>query len=149
MPTFRSFAETDLDACVSLFLSVFTVPPWNDGWSSSDHAKTYLLEFVRNPGFQAWVAEDGGRIIGLCFGHLRTWWMGRELYIDEMCVDLPLHRTGVGSAFLQHVKAEVRAQGARAITLLTDRGTPAEAFYVKNGFERHDRMVFMACGTEP
>lgn len=147
MPTFRRFATADLDACVSLFLSVFTAPPWQDGWASSDQARSYLLEYVRNPAFQGWVAEDGGRLVGLCLGHLRSWWMGKELYVDEMCVERSLHRSGVGSALLQHVKAELRAQSVKAITLLTDRGTPAEAFYVKNGFERHDRMVFMACGT--
>lgn len=146
MPTFRRFAASDLDACVALFLRVFTAPPWCDGWTSADHARTYLHEFVQNPAFQAWVAEDRGRLIGLCFGHLRTWWMGRELYVDEMCVDLALHRRGVGSAFLDHVKAELRGAGVKGITLLTDRGTPAEAFYSKNGFGRQDRMVFMACG---
>jgi GNAT superfamily N-acetyltransferase len=147
MPTFRRFTTADLDACVALFLSVFTAPPWRDGWTSADHARSYLLEYVQNPVFRGWVAEEDHRIVGLCFGHMRSWWRGPELYVDEMCVALNLHRRGVGTAFLEHVKAELRAQGMKGLTLLTDRGSSAEAFYTKNGFRRQDRMVFMASGV--
>lgn len=146
MPTFRRFTAADLDACTALFLGVFTAPPWGDGWTSAAHARTFLRELVENPAFHGWVAEEDRRVVGLCFGHVRSWWKGRELYVDELCVDLARHGRGLGTALLEHVKAELRGQGVQAMTLLTDRGTPAEAFYRKNGFDRLDRLVFMACG---
>lgn len=144
----RRFTDHDIDECTTLFLNVFSKEPWNDQWSSFDHAKTYLMEITESPGFLGFVALKEGSIVGACLGRRKTWWSGPEYYIDEFYIDSTLQGHGLGTKLLDYVKAEVNADGMRAIILLTDRNLPAEKFYVKNGFLPSPNMVFMFCEIE-
>ncbi|HEX2952379.1 MAG TPA: GNAT family N-acetyltransferase [Bacillota bacterium] len=130
----RRFNDGDIDECTTLFLSVFSKEPWNDQWSSFDHAKTYLSEIVGSPGFLGFVAVEEDKIVGACLGRRKTWWSGPEYYIDEFFIDTGLQGKGFGTKLINHIKAAVLADGMRAIILLTDRGLPAARFYGKNGF---------------
>ena len=143
MTNIRSFDTGDLDACVSLFLDVFSRPPWNDRWPSQDSARAYLRDVVGTPGFRGYVAHVNGRIVGACLGHVKRWWAGDEFMIDEMFVAPDIQRRGVGSAMLKAAEADLRASGVHRLTLLTARRTVAEHFYRKQGFSAHRRMAFM------
>ena len=74
----REFRKEDIDECTDLFLRVFNREPWNDEWESFDSAKEYLAEFIQNPSFQGFIASENGGIIGVCFGHQRSYWQGKE-----------------------------------------------------------------------
>jgi GNAT superfamily N-acetyltransferase len=141
----RRFIDRDIDECTTLFLSVFSKEPWNDQWSSFDHAKTYLSEIVESPGFLGFVAVKEDNIIGACLGRRKTWWSGPEYYIDEFYIDTLLQGKGLGTKLINHIKASVHADGMKAIILLTDRGLPAARFYGKNGFLPSPNMTFMFC----
>ena len=139
----RRFRDDDLDECTELFLKVFSSEPWNDKWESQDHVKIYLKEFINNPIFYGYVAQEDSTIIGACFSHSRTWWEGRELYIDEMFVNNERQGEGIGSRLIEYIKGDLKTEGFRAIVLLTDKDLPAEKFYVKNGFRRSDSNILM------
>ena len=71
----------------------------------------------------------------------KPWINGEEYYIDQFCVKPDLQRKGVGSRFLKLIEGEIRAEQMNAIILNTERGFPAEKFYLKNGFKSADGLV--------
>ncbi|GEN45236.1 GNAT family N-acetyltransferase [Alkalibacillus haloalkaliphilus] len=73
----------------------------------------------------------------------RYWWSGDEFFINEMCVKTQCQNKGIGRKLLNHLIKELHSYNISNITLLTDRGIPAEEFYKKNGFEEIERIIFM------
>lgn len=60
-----------------------------------------------------------------------------------MCVKTQSQNNGIGKALLNHLIKELHNSNISNITLLTDRGIPAEEFYKKNGFEEIERIIFL------
>jgi len=139
---FKIFEENDLIKCTETFIKVFNDDPWNDEWKFPK-AQKYLLDFCRTPGFLGILAIENKEVIGFIFGVNRTWWSGNEFYIHEMCVESQRQNSGIGKSLLDYL---IKSPGNNIsnITLLTDRGIPAEAFYKKNGFEEIERRVFLS-----
>lgn len=71
---------------------------------------------------------------GLCPGARKPRPGGMELWIDQFCVARGFQRRGIGGLFLLMVGEEARRAGLNAMVLTTERGFPAEDFYLKNGF---------------
>ena len=139
----REFLKEDMNECTNLFLKVFSGEPWNDKWESFDSAKKYLTEFIENPLFKGFIASENGRIIGVCFGHTRSYWQGKEFQIDEMYVDAELQGKGVGTKLICYVKDDLHKQGIKDFVLITGKDLPAEEFYIKNGFYRNESIILM------
>lgn len=79
---------------------------------------------------RAWVAERGGRPVGVCTIEPRA--QGFEL--SDLWV-LPAHMgQGIGRALLRHAVAMARARGARILRIEAD--PYAEAFYLREGARR-------------
>jgi aminoglycoside 6'-N-acetyltransferase I len=144
MAVVRPYERADLQACTDLFIRVFSQPPWNDRWPSTDVARAYLEDYVRAPGFDGFVAEERGQVLGFLLGHRRQWWSGPEFYIDEFGIDPDRQRQGIGTTLLDHLKHVLSTAGVHTITLLTARDSPAASFYAGLGFRAHERMVFMS-----
>lgn len=89
-------------------------------------------------------AIENEEIIGFIFGTRRAWWNGDEFFINEMCVDTDRQNKGIGKALLHHLREVMETEAVTAISLLTDRGIPAEAFYKRNGFKEIERLVFLS-----
>ena len=142
-PETRPFAAQDLDPCADLFIQVFSQPPWNDRWPSTEVARAYLEEFVNTPGFQGFVVVLDQQIVAFLLGHRKQWWSGTEYYIDEFGVHPKVQGQGIGTMLIDHLKQSLSQAGIYTITLLTARDTPAAAFYAKQGFVTHQRMAFM------
>lgn len=139
----REFVESkDFDNCITLFLNVFNREPWNDNWSI-EGAKQYLADYIHTPGFRGYIAEDDGVVQGFILGFRKRWWEGDEFYINEMCVQVDGQRRGIGTQLMKHVEHDLICNGIRNITLLTNRGIPAEKFYIKNGFQVIERLIFL------
>ncbi|MCM3127554.1 GNAT family N-acetyltransferase [Paenibacillus provencensis] len=138
----RLFDGNDILQCVDTFINVFNQDPWNDEWST-DTAYRYLIDFTNTPGFTGVVAVDGEEMIGFIFGTSKHWWSGKEFFINEMCVSVQKQKTGVGSALMRFLIEKLESDEISNVTLLTDRGIPAEVFYKKNGFTEIDRLVFL------
>lgn len=75
------------------------------------------------PGGTAWVAEDGGRVVGLLA--VASGW------VDQLYVDPDAHGRGIGRALLAHAQA-LQPAGLQLWTFqVNDR---ARRFYARNGF---------------
>lgn len=140
---FKTVEENDLNTCSNLFLSVFNEEPWNDKWTM-EKAEQYLTDFYWTPGFLGVSAIENEEMIGFIFGTRRTWWSGDEFFIHEMCVDTGRQNKGIGKALINHLINELNSNSITAISLLTDRGIPAETFYKRHGFKEIERLVFLS-----
>ena len=139
---FKLLEENDLIQCTETFIKVFNDEPWNDEWTFTK-AQKYLLDFYNTPGFLGVLAIENKEVIGFILGVHRTWWSGDEFYIHEMCVESQHQNKGIGKSLLDYLIKSLE-NNVSNMTLLTDRGIPAEAFYKKNGFEEIERLVFLS-----
>jgi aminoglycoside 6'-N-acetyltransferase I len=144
MITIRDFRPDDFDGCTKLFIQVFRQAPWNDDWSL-ERAKLYLRDIVMLPNFYGVVAQNESEIIGMCWGHIKRWWVRDEFYVDEMCVASERQRQGIGQQILIYAKQKLGEQDVSELTLLTARDSAAESFYQKQGFVVLKNLVFMKC----
>jgi aminoglycoside 6'-N-acetyltransferase I len=138
------FTFKDMDACVELYKDVFSSDPWNDIWISSKQVKYYLNELINNPVFKGFVAYQNSKLIAVCFGHKRSWWTGKEFFIDEFYVSNDLQGTGIGSCLLEFVEYSPVIGDCFRLILLTNKNFPAEEFYLKKGFNINDERIVMA-----
>lgn len=139
----REMKVEDLKECSKLFLKVFTKEPWFDQWKSVKTVEIYLAELVNNPVFLGFVIEEKDKIVGVSFGHTRSWYDGYEYCIDEFLIDDGIQGVGLGTQFMKSIKDGVKAKDINCIFLLTERGIPAEVFYKKNGFRIKENSLFM------
>ncbi|MFP7170342.1 GNAT family N-acetyltransferase [Terribacillus sp. 7520-G] len=136
----RICKEEDLESCSDTFAMVFKEAPWNEAWTA-ETASAYLMDFYQTPGFTGIVAIEGKEVIGFIFGAKRKWWSGDEFFINEMCVRADQQDKGIGKALLDYL---LQTTDTKTITLLTDRGLPAETFYKRNGFQEIERIMFLS-----
>jgi len=139
----RRFIRKDLDECTELFTKVFLAEPWYDNWVSSDQARNYLNELVENPVFKGFVAFEGSDIMAVCLGHRRSWWMGKEFFVDEFFVQNEKQGNGIGTKAMDIITDNLVEEGYTRLTLLTNKGIPAETFYLKNGFYNNLKRTVM------
>ncbi|GEN86771.1 GNAT family N-acetyltransferase [Oceanobacillus sojae] len=140
---FKTVEECDLLTCSKLFLNVFNEEPWNDKWTL-EKAQQYLSDFYQTPGFLGVSAVENNEIVGFIFGVRRVWWSGDEFFINEMCVNTNQQNKGIGKALMDYLKEIIGSNEVATISLLTDRGIPAEEFYKRIGFKEIERLVFLS-----
>jgi ribosomal protein S18 acetylase RimI-like enzyme len=115
-------------------------------WLTEEYVETYLSF----PGSGALLAEEGGRVVGLLTYHVRPglYHAADCCLIDELVVDRPVRRQGIGSALLgrllqeqEHTDcAEVGVScmpdNERAIRLYHRHGLVDEALLLERHFNR-------------
>jgi ribosomal protein S18 acetylase RimI-like enzyme len=139
----RKFSREDTDKCANLFKEVFSDYPWYDDWVSINQARKYLLELIENPAFEGFVAYEGSLIVAVCFGRKKSWWEGKEFFIDEFFVSNLKQGNGIGTKLIDYVKDSLNKEDYRRLVLLTNEGIPAEEFYIKNGFYTKQGRISM------
>ena len=130
---FRRMERADIGACSDLFCKVFSAPPWNEN-ISLEEARRYFENCFSLASFRGFVAESGGRIVGLAAGFLKPWRKGMEFYLDEFCVAPSFQGKGVGSSLLDEIRTRLAEESVFGAMLNTERAYPAYSFYLKNGF---------------
>lgn len=138
----RRYEASDLKDAAELFCRTFDADPWNEDWSL-EIAEKRVSELLSAPQSVGYVSVEGGRINGLLCGRLLTYLHGTEYVIDEFCVSPDMQRKGIGTAVIGYAEHELREEGIVGMALMTTRGYSSEKFYIKNGFEGNDDMVFM------
>ncbi len=133
-----------MDACVELYKDVFSSYPWNDYWLSNEQVRYYLNELIENPVFEGYVAYEHSKLIAVCLGHKRSWWYGKEFFIDELFVSREMQGNGIGSKLMEFVEFNTAIGNCIRLTLLTNRNFPAEEFYLKKGFNINEKRIVMA-----
>jgi GNAT superfamily N-acetyltransferase len=141
--SFRRFNGGDLDECVILFKNVFSADPWYDEWASLDQSRTYLKELIENPVFEGFVMCEDYKIVAACLGHRRSWWLGKEFFVDEFFVENGRQGNGIGTKTVDFLVNTLREDGYVRLTLLTNKNIPAETFYLKNGFYNNEKRTVM------
>ncbi len=138
----RRYRADDLDGAAAVFTAAFAAPPWNEEWSD-ELSRKRIGELMSAPQSIGYVCEDNGCIQAILCGRKLTYLHGPEYVIDEFCVLPELHRSGIGTAVIGYAKDELVKEGVVAMALMTTKGYPSEKFYIKNGFERNEGMIFM------
>lgn len=128
-------SQEHVEECVDLFMDVFTKAPWNDTYSSREQVVNFFQNYLANNYFAGYILKEQTNIIALSIGMKKPWINGMEYYIDQFCVKSELQRKGIGSHFLKLIEREIQAEKMNAMILNTERGFPAEDFYLKNGFQ--------------
>lgn len=138
----RHLRESDLPACVRIFVSTFAQPPWEEHWQP-DTVRARLEQILRTPHAFGVVTGDA-EVQGFALGFSEPWHEGTHFYLKEMCVDHTCQRQGLGTRLLEYLQQELIHRDTRRIYLLTARGDVAEAFYAKAGFYVSPKMILMA-----
>jgi aminoglycoside 6'-N-acetyltransferase I len=140
----RNFQIEDMDMCVELYRKVFSANPWNDGWLSNEQVMDYLKELVENPVFEGFVAYQKSDVVAACFGHKRSWWTGKDFFIDELFVAEEMQGIGIGSKLLEYVETNYAIYDCMRLILLTNKDLPAEKFYLKKGFKINENRISLS-----
>lgn len=90
---------------------------------------------LADPDRITFVCERAGQVIGYCMCMIERHGGGAEvphtsLYIDDLCVDEAIRKTGAGTALYEYVKDFARKEGYYSLTLHVWECNPsARAFY--------------------
>lgn len=140
----KPFERSMLQEGVDLFMDTFSREPWNDVYESREQVVTFFENHMANNCFLGYALFRDGVMLALSIGLKKPYIKGLEYYIDEFCVCAGCQGQGIGTAFLRLIGEDMENQNLRAIMLLTEKGFPSEAFYLKNGFKAYEQLVFMA-----
>ncbi|NYB51776.1 MAG: GNAT family N-acetyltransferase [Methanobacteriaceae archaeon] len=140
---FRRFSWEDFDESAELFKKVFNAGPWYDNWRSLDEVRNYLGELASNPVFEGFIVQENSHIIAACMGRRRSWWNGKEFFVDEFLVENDMQGEGIGTKLMNFVSQSLLKEGYTRIILFTNKGIPAEIFYLKNGFYNNQNRTVM------
>lgn len=91
--------------------------------------------FGANPLFVCWVAEIHHTIVGLALCYIRySTWKGPVLYLEDLIVQEPYRRDGIGSALFDACTEYGRSNGFQRLSWqVLDWNEPAIKFYEKYG----------------
>jgi GNAT superfamily N-acetyltransferase len=130
----RDYAENHYSQCRSLWVELtrrhrlIYQDPAIGGPDAGDGLDSYLANPTR---CASWVAEVGGRVIGLC-GLLR---LGEEVEVEPVIVATGFRSHGVGRALVEHAVRHARGLGVRFLSVRpVARNAEAIRFFVRCGF---------------
>lgn len=94
----------------------------------------------RRAGYEMYAALRGGRIVGLvAVRQVETMARGAHLHVDDLVVDGPHRRTGVGGALLAFAERCAAERGMSAVFL--DARPGVEPFYEARGYRPHTALL--------
>jgi len=124
----RAEAESILPLYEWLFAPPGSEPP---AWDPAV-ALERVSETISSPGSTIFVADDAGRLVGICSAYLdlNSVRYGRRCWVEDLAVDPARRSAGIGRALLGAAREWAREQGATHLEL--DSGaarTDAHRFY--------------------
>ena len=131
---FKRIGMNEIELIKELYISVFTIEPWNDDWSDRKQLDLYLSDLVGQSNSLTYGLFENEQLIGVSMGRIRHWYSGTEYYIDELCIKTDKQGGGIGTFFIKEIEKAIKGIGLVHIFLQTDNDVPAYAFYKKNGF---------------
>ena len=138
----ETFTIVHLDDCAHLFMTAFNAEPWNDKYTP-DTARKQLAWHLGVPGCEGFVSVNDG-IVAFALGYREPTDVGDVFHLSIFCVRPDAQRTGVGSRLLNRLEESLGKSGVNTVYLGTNKGTPAEAFYRKHGYEVSDEEIEMS-----
>lgn len=131
---FKKIGTDEIEIIKKLFISVFTIDPWNDAWSDLKQLHMYLLDLIDQNNSLTYGLFENDELIGVSMGHIKHWYSGTEYHIDELCIKTSLQGRGIGTCFLKKIEETIKAMGVDQILLHTEINAPAYEFYLKKGY---------------
>ncbi len=120
----RAWTKSDIDAIAMIERFSFSDP-----WTREN-----LLDVLRFPHYQSFLAEEGGQVLG--YGCLTVVFEYAE--VANIAVATPYRGRGVGNALLQAMHHRAKSLGAQQCLLeVRVSNASAIALYEKNGYERY------------
>lgn len=146
--TTREFLEKDFDTIVKNYIEVFSAEPWNDKLTVPQIEK-YIQIMENMNTFIGYIFEDTDKtMVGCALGFIRPWYQGKEYHMDTFFIVNNSQKNGLGDIFLKDIKNELSKRCIPTIVLDTDRGTPAEKFYLNNQFYTIADSITLYSSTE-
>ncbi len=139
----ETFTIVHLDDCAHLFMTAFNAEPWNDKYTL-DTARKQLAWHLDVPGYLGLVSINNEGIVAFALGYREPTDVGDVFHLSIFCVRPDAQRTGVGSRLLNRLEERLGQGGVNTVYLGTNKGTPAEAFYRKHGYEVSDEEIEMS-----
>lgn len=138
----------DITAAAQLYQTVFAQAPWLETHALPDVTQyiTRLLAMNTNRCYALW---QGKQLIGVALGFSKPWHRGIEYQLLDLFIAVDQQKKGAGTLLLETIKADLSVAGIPNIILETDKGTPAEQFYLKHGFtlQPDQRSLTLVCAT--
>jgi len=125
-PRLRAAAESDLDAMTQLIGRLFALEPDFDfDPAKVRHALALLL--AREEAAALWVAEQTGRVIGMCSAQIvvSTAEGGPVAWVEDVVVSPDQRGRGIGRLLLGAVTTWAKRRGITRLQLLADRENEA------------------------
>jgi ribosomal-protein-alanine N-acetyltransferase len=117
----------DVPAAHAIDVSSFTLP-WPE--------RSFRFEVTDNPAARCWVAELGGRVVGM----LVLWMIVDEAHIASLATHLEFRRQGIAKQLLVEALDHAYTEGARTAFLEVRAGNDAaRRMYQKFGFDEVGR----------
>ena len=133
MAEIRKMTSADVEQCSMIYRSAYAAEPWKEEYSDEEISE-YLKEFLNSDSLQSFVLKEDSLAIGLALT-VRVPSVGASyLRIEDFCIGAEYQRKGYGSNFLGMLAEQAKKIGCDSILLGTQKGFPAYAFYLKNGF---------------
>jgi GNAT superfamily N-acetyltransferase len=99
-------------------------------------AESRLAAACSGDGSRVFVAEDGGRLAGICTAYidLESVRYGLRCWVEDLAVDPGLRSRGIGAALLAAAREWARSKGASHLELdSAEARADAHRFYVREG----------------
>ena len=140
--TIQPITEKDIENCAKIFVQTYNEAPWNYHWEFKN-ALMYLKEYYSSPQFKGFLLYDDDVFVGAMFAHTKTWWTGRQLYIDELFIDPHSQKKGYGRILMRHAEQYALENGLGTITLMTHKFMPSMKFYEGIDFMHAQPLVVL------
>ena len=125
---------------VRVFLSAFTVHPWNEPWTA-EQAERRLAQFLQpEHAFGLELAEDG-EAVAFLLGRFEEYYDGPRFFIEEFCC--ARRGGGLGSKLLAELEGQLRARGVVRVYLMTIHGEDTEGYYSRRGYGTDGDNIYM------
>lgn len=122
--------EQDIPQAAQVFFDAFNSV--GEKWTLETCVKRVVQYFDPQT---CWVAEQDGKIVGMCTGKIDNVIYHQELYIDILAVNPSLHNAGVGSMLLQTAENYAKSHDLGGLWLSAGMELPSYEWYKKMGFK--------------
>ena len=75
---FRQIEMSEIQTVKELFISVFTIEPWNDDWSDKKQLDLYLFDLMGQRNSLTYGLFENDELIAVSMGYTKHWYTGTE-----------------------------------------------------------------------
>jgi [ribosomal protein S18]-alanine N-acetyltransferase len=119
----RKMTVDDIPAVLDLDQKSFSLP-WPE--------RSFRFELTDNPASRCWVAELGGKVVGM----IVVWLIVDEAHVATVATHPDYRRQGIGRRLLAHALRHIMQDGARSSFLeVRESNLAAQEMYRKFGYE--------------